>query len=130
MEPITLIATALAAGAALGVKETASSAMKDAYGGLKALVKRRLAGRPEAELVLARHENAPELYRTSLISELAEAGADRDLDLVAAAQALMNMVDDAGARAGKYKVGVRGAQGIQIGDRNRQDNVFHAPPGG
>ena len=64
------------------------------------------------------------------MAELAEAGADRDRDLVAAAQALMNLVDEAGARAGKYTVDVRGAQGVQIGDHNRQDNVFHVPPGG
>src|ERR1700730_4154170 len=129
MEPITLIVTALAAGAALGVKETASSAMKDAYAGLKALAKKRLGGRPETGLVLGKHEDAPEAWRAPLMAELTEAGADRDLDLVAAAQALMSMVDDAGARAGKYKIDVRGAQGVQIGDRNRQDNVFHAPPG-
>jgi hypothetical protein len=54
MDPITLIVTALAAGAALGVKDAASSAVKDAYAGLKALVGKRLAGRPDAEVVLAR----------------------------------------------------------------------------
>ena len=53
MDPITLIVTALASGAALGVTDTASSAVKDAYAELKALVKKRLAGRPDAELVLA-----------------------------------------------------------------------------
>ena len=45
MDPVTLILTALAAGAALGVKDTASAAVKDAYEGLKALVKKRFAGR-------------------------------------------------------------------------------------
>lgn len=130
MEPITLIATALAAGAALGAKETASSAMKDAYAGLKALAKRRLGGRPGTELLLAKHERVPEAWREALVAELAEAGADHDLELVAAAQALMNIVDAAGARAGRYKIDVRGAQGVQIGDHNRQRNVFHNPPGG
>ena len=42
----------------------------------------------------------------------------------------MNLVDEAGARAGKYTVDVRGARGVQVGDHNRQDNVFYAPPGG
>ena len=48
MDPITLIVTALAAGAALGVQDTASAMVKDAYAGLKALVKKtawRRAGR-------------------------------------------------------------------------------------
>lgn len=129
MDPITLIVTALAAGAALGVTDSASSAVKDAYAGLAALVKRRLGGRPEAALVLARHENTPGTWRAPLIAELAEAGADHDPDLVAAAQALMNLVDRAGARAGKYTVDVRGAQGVQIGDHNSQDIVLNSPPG-
>ena len=129
MDPITLIVTALAAGAGLGLKDTASSAVKDAYAGLKALVRKRLAGRPNAEVVLARHEQAPQTWQAPLLAELDEAGADQDPGLVAAAQALMNLVDEAGARAGKYTVDVRGAQGVQIGDHSRQDNVFHAPPG-
>ena len=130
MDPITLIVTALAAGAASGAADAASSAVKDAYAGLKALVARRLGGRPDAELVLARHEQAPEVWQAPLMAELADAGADRDLELVQAARALMTLVDGAGARAGKYTVDVRGAQGVQVGDRASQHNVFHAPPGG
>jgi hypothetical protein len=130
MDPITLIVTALAAGAALGMRDTASSAVKDAYTGLKALVRKRLGGRPDGELVLARHEQAPKTWRAPLMEELNQAGADNDSSLVAAAEALMRLVDDAGARAGKYTVDLRGASGVQIGDRNTQHNVFGAPPGG
>lgn len=130
MDPITLIVTALAAGAAKGLKDSASSAVRDAYAGLKSLVKSRLAGRPDAALVLARHEEAPETWQAPLMAELSEAGADHDADLVKAAQALMSLVDEAGARAGKYTVDASGAQGVQIGDHTRQDNVFRAPPGG
>jgi hypothetical protein len=129
MDPITLIVTALAAGASLGIADTASSAIKDGYAALKALVRKRLGGRPEAELVLARHEQAPQTWQAPLMAELDEAGAGRDADLVAAAEALMHLLDEAGARAGKYTVDVRGAQGVQIGDRNTQHNVFSTPPG-
>lgn len=130
MDPITLIVTALAAGAVSGITDSASSAVKDAYASLKALVRKRLAGRPDAELVLARHEQAPETWQAPLAAVLGDVGADRDTDLVAAAQALLRLVDAAGAGAGKYTVDVRGAQGVQVGDRNRQDNVFNVPPGG
>jgi hypothetical protein len=130
MDPITLIVTALAAGAALGLKDTASSAVRDAYAGLNALVTTRLAGRPGAEIVLSRYEEAPQTWHAPLVAELDEAGAGDDLDLAAAAQVLMNLVDETGARAGKYTVDVRGAQGVQIGDHTRQDNVFYAPPSG
>ena len=130
MDPITLIVTALAAGAALGVKDTASAMVTDAYAGVKALVKKRLGEGPGAELVLARHEQAPETWQAPLMVELAGTGADGDRDLIAAAQALLDLVGEAEGRAGKYTADVRGAQGVQIGDHNRQDNVFNAPPGG
>ena len=102
MDPITLIVTALAAGAALGVSDTASSAVKDAYAGLKALVKKQFRGKADAELVLAKHEQASETWRAPLVAELGEAGADRDTELLAAAQALMGLIDAAGTQAGKY----------------------------
>jgi hypothetical protein len=126
MDPITLIVTALGAGAALGFKDTASAAVKDAYVGLKALVRKRLGGGPDAELVLAKHEKAPETGQAPLMAELTEKGADRDRDLIAAAQTLLDLVGEAGGRAGKYAVDARGAQGVQVGDRNLQDNVFNA----
>jgi hypothetical protein len=126
MDPITLIVTALAAGAALGVKDFASSAVADAYAGLKSLVQRRLASRPDAELVLARHEEAPETWHGPLIAELDSAGAAGDPDLVAAAQALMRLLDDSGTRTGRYTVDVRGAQGVQIGDHGTQHNVYRS----
>jgi len=127
MDPITLIVTALAAGAALGITDATSSAVKDAYAGLKKLVTKRLADRPDTELVLTRHQEAPETWRAPLMAELDQAGAAHDASLVAAAEALMRLIDEAGARAGKYTVDVRGAKGVQIGDHNRQDNVFNSP---
>src|ERR1700749_2253243 len=113
MDPITLIVTALAAGAAAGMRDTASSVVKDAYTGLKALVRKGLSGSPDGELVLARHEQAPETWRAPLAAVLDEAGAGNDPGLVAAAEALLRLVDAAGARTGKYTVDVRGATGVQ-----------------
>jgi hypothetical protein len=129
MDPITLIVTALAAGAALGAQDTVSAMVKDAYAGLKVLVSKRLGGRPGAELVLVKHEQAPETWQAPLMAELAETGADSDRDLVAAAQALLDLIREAEGRTGKYTADVRGAQGVQIGDHNRQENVFNAPGG-
>ena len=102
--------------------------VKDAYAGLKALVNRRLGGGPDAELVLAEHEQAPETWQAPLMAELARTGADSDRDLIAAAQALLDLISEADGRTGKYTVDVRRAQGVQIGDHNRQDNVFNSPP--
>ena len=104
VDPVTLIVAALVAGAAAGLKDTASSAVKDAYNGFKGLVRRRLAGQPDGELVLARHEQDPQVWDKPLAQELISAGADGDPALVAAAQALLELVDSAGSAAGKYQV--------------------------
>jgi hypothetical protein len=130
MDPVTVIVTALATGAATGAMESASSAVKDAYASLRALVRKRLVDRPDAELVLARHETSPEAWQAPLMAVLTDAGAEHDTDLLAAAQALMSLADNSGARAGKYTIDTRGAYGVQVGDHNRQDNVFRATPGG
>jgi hypothetical protein len=66
--------------------------LKDAYAGLKDLVKKRLGGRPSAELVLAKHEQAPETWQAPLMAELADTGADGDRDLIVAAQALLDLI--------------------------------------
>lgn len=126
MDPVTLIVTALAAGAALGVHDTAAALVTDAYASLKALAKKRMGGGPGAELMIAKHEQAPETWQAPLMAELAETGADRDGDLIAAAKALLDLAGE----AGKYTVDTRGAQGVQIGDHNRQDNVFNSPADG
>ena len=128
MDPVSLVEIALTAGAAAGIKDTASAAVTDAYTGLKAIVKRRFAGRPAAELVLANHETDPETWKGSLASELAAVGVDDEL--VAASQALMRLVDEAGSQAGKYTVDIQGGQGVQVGDYNIQHNAFTAPGSG
>jgi hypothetical protein len=129
MDPVTLIVTALAAGAASALQDGTSAAAKDAYARLKALVTRRFAGRAKAELVLAEHQATPQTWEKPLAAELSAAGAESDADLVAAAQALMSLVDEAGTRAGKYGVTVRDSQGVQVGDHNTQTNIFRPGPG-
>ena len=121
MEPVTLVLTALATGAALGVKDTVSQAVMDTYEGLKALVRNRLTGRRDGEIVLARFEEAPDIWRDPLSAELTAAGADTDADVLAAAQALMTMVDAAGSRAG-HTVHVHGGQGVQVGTGDQVNN--------
>ena len=128
MDPVTLIVTALAAGAASALQDGTSAAVKDAYMRLRAAVRNRLAGRPDGELVLARHEAAPQTWQAPLTEELSESGAGDDAGLTAAAQALMELLDAAGSKAGKYAVVVSGSQGVQVGDRNTQTNTFGPGP--
>jgi hypothetical protein len=130
MDPVTLIVTALAAGAASASEDGASKAVKDAYALLKALVRKRLANRPSGELVLAEHQAAPQKWQAVLAAELSVAGAEGDTTLVAVAQELISLIDEAGARSGKYTVVVRDSQGVQVGDSNTQTNTFGLGLGG
>lgn len=102
MDPVTLILTALAAGAAATVGDTASGPVQDAYAGLMAQLRTRLADRQDGERLLARYHEAPQALQGQLAAELAAAGAGRDEGLVTAAQAVMSVADAPGWRAGKY----------------------------
>jgi hypothetical protein len=129
MDPVTLIVTALAAGAASALQDGTSAAVKDAYARLKALVTRRFVSRAKAELVLAEHQGAPQTWEKPLAAELSAAGAEGDADLVAAAQALMSLLDEVGSRAGKYMMTVQDSQGVQVGQHNTQTNIFRPGSG-
>ncbi|MGH4015183.1 MAG: hypothetical protein ACRDSL_14930 [Pseudonocardiaceae bacterium] len=129
MDPISLIMGALAAGAASGLADTATGAVKDAYAGLRDLVWRRVEGRRVARTALEEHRRAPQAWQVPLSAELVAVGADTDAQIVAAAQRVMALVDEAGSAAGKYVVDLRGAQGAQVGDHNTQTNTFTSPPG-
>jgi len=126
MDPITLIVTALAAGASAGVLDVLMDDVKDrvkrAYATLHQLAKRRVAGRPDGVLALERYPAAPQKWASVLTGELTEADAAAGTDLVAAAQALMELVDTAGARSGKYNVTIKDSKNVQVGDRNIQIN--------
>jgi hypothetical protein len=128
VDEVALIVTALAAGASAGtieaLKDDVRDAAKRAYARLRGLARKRVAGRPDGELALERHESAPQIWEPVLAGELAAAGAADDAGLVAAAKALMELVDGAGARAGQYRVTVRDSRGVQVGDGNVQVNRF------
>jgi len=128
MEPVTLILAALAAGASAGaldvLKDDAKEKVKAAYAKLHGLVRKRLSGRPHGELALAEYESAPQKWEGLLTAELTEAGAAHDDDLAAAAKTLMELLDQSGAKSGKYNVTIKDSQGIQVGDGNFQVNKF------
>jgi hypothetical protein len=127
MDPVTLVTTALAAGAGSGLKGAASSVVTDAYQAVKNLARKKLANRPSGQVALVEYENAPETWRAPLAAELREACAGDDAELIKAAQLLMSLLDHAGSNSGKYTVDSRGSQGVQIGDHGTQYNTFNSP---
>jgi|SRR6476660_4797284 len=123
MSAVEVITVALAAGAGAGVQETTSAGVRDAYLGLKALLKRRISDAAAAQ-ALDTDETEPGVWQTLLGRSLTEAGVDGDEQVLAAARRLLDLVDPAGSRAGRYHVDVRDAKGVQVGDYNTQHNTF------
>ncbi len=106
MDPVTLIVAALAAGPSAGLSDAVSQGVKDAYGGLKDLVLRRVKDTPAGEVAVIEHEKDPEVWSAPLAKTLTTAGADRDQELVTAAERLMQLLDPAGATANRYTVNI------------------------
>jgi hypothetical protein len=129
MDPISMIETALVAGAAASSQETASQAVKDAYSGLKHLVSRLFAAKPRAQQVLADHEQDPEIYEKPLKKWLGEVGAEQDADLLATAKHLLTLVQPQQAGMGKFSIQNNApVQGQIIGDHTTNTQHFGEMP--
>jgi hypothetical protein len=128
MEEVSLILTALAAGASAGTLDALKDDVKDkakaTYAKLQDLVRQCFRGNASAEMVLSEHQADPEVYAAPLAKKLTEAGAGNDAELVATARALMELVDQPGAKSGKYNVRIKDSRGVQVGDGNIQVNKF------
>jgi len=124
VDRVTLIAAALVGGAAAGAHGAAGAAVRDAYDALRALIRSRLSAHPDGVAVLEARQVATEAWQAELIRVIDDAGLDADDDTIDAAQRVMELLDPSGSRAGRYRVDARGAQGLQVGDRDVQHNQF------
>lgn len=128
MDPVSLIVSALTAGATAALKETASQAAKDAYAKLKTLVQRHFTGKPEAETALVQHEKKPEVWEAPLKDALVETGTDRDEAVLQAAEILLRLVQPQQVGTGKYNVQIGEAEGVVIGDKAKVEQYFGVKP--
>ena len=89
MDPISIIVSALAAGAAAGLKPTAEKIITDAYASLKGMIQRKYKN-----IDLSQVENKPasESKRASLAKELADAGATGDQELLDIAKVVIDAI--------------------------------------
>ena len=97
MEPITtIIASAIAMGAAAGIKPTVAQAVQDAYAGLKRLIRDRYGSNEEVADAVDCVTKKPEVgrRREALDDALKEAGAEQDAQLASAAKQLIQAVKD------------------------------------
>ena len=104
MEPITQIIDALVAGSAAGVQRSASETVRDAYCAPKAALLRRFGDRPRVTVKLEKAEQKPDVWSEPLKEVLQEIGADREQEIIAAAQELMRPARPEAAQAGKYNL--------------------------
>jgi hypothetical protein len=125
IESVELVVAALVGGTAAGVSNATSAAVSDAYDALKSLARKALlrgAGHDDAEVEEKLAD--PFGHRAELAAALSKAGVETDVELVAAAQRLLSLVDRQGTAAGKYHVVLRGNKGVQVGDNNTQTINF------
>jgi hypothetical protein len=107
MDPVTIILAALVTGTA----KAAGDAVPDAYRGLKALILKKFAGKPAAEMVLDEHEKDPETYAAPLKKSLVEAGIDKDEEILKAAKQLLEQLKPQEQASGTVNIG-QGAKGV------------------
>jgi len=109
-QAMEIILAALAAGAAAAAKDTAGTAVKDAYESLKALIKKKFAekGKTDDSDIVDKHEKKPdsEGVKTLLKEELLEAKIDRDAEVIKTAEELLKQLKPEEFAAGKYNINV------------------------
>ncbi|MGA7732447.1 MAG: hypothetical protein WCD37_14405 [Chloroflexia bacterium] len=92
MDPITLIVTALALGAAAGLKPTAEKAVKDAYEGLKGLILSRF-GHASASVSSLEVNPASNSKRDSLKEDLESTAVKQDEEVLRKAKEVIDVVN-------------------------------------
>jgi len=102
MDSITLIVTGLSAGARAMRRAGAPAELRDAHAELVRLAGIRLRGRPNGAMVLRQYADDPTRWGRPLAKALEAEGAGGDSGLIAAAQAVLLLTDEAGSGRGKY----------------------------
>jgi hypothetical protein len=122
-----MIVTALVTGAAAGLKPTAEQVVKDAYSGFKALLQRKFG---DVDLRPLEQKPESEAKRASVAEDLSAVGADRDREILEAAQALLRVIEardpDAGLAVGIDLEQIRAGGAINIEDVIAQGGAIRA----
>ena len=130
MEPVTLIISALVAGAAAAGKDVGKQAVKDAYNGLKSIIKKWFSKKENAdgELALEKHEHDPETWEKPLKKSLSETGAAKASEIFDAVKALKQALESTpeGQRVlSKYSLNIKDSEIGIIGDNAKVEGGIH-----
>ena len=130
MEPVIItIAAAVALGAAAGIKDTASKAVKDAYAGLKTLIQDRYKKNEDVTDAVDYLVKKPEAEgrRQELSKALQYAGAESDQELARSAEQVLVAVEEHNPEA---VAGIGMDIGMLKANRLEVNNVLAASDGG
>ena len=118
MDPITIIVTAVATGAALGLTDAAAQAIKDAYAGLRALIIRKYGDQGDVQDAVEKVEANPDsgARKALLEEELEKTKAAEDAELLKAAQDLLAAAQPESAQQGQQAVSI-------VGDENKVTQI-------
>ena len=102
MDPVTLIVTALATGAAAAAKDVGGDAIKSAFNGLKNLIAQKFGSKPDVTEAVEKVAQKPESEgrKETLKEELQAVGADQDQELLAQVQAFLKLLEEKGVSTG------------------------------
>jgi cytochrome c551/c552 len=124
MEPTTLILAALTFGA----QAVAGEAIADAYQKLKGFIKRKFAGDTEAEATLEKFEKQPEAEASEaeMKAALMKHEANKDEEIVGAAQQVITHVNPQQVAQSKYNTQITGGvKGFVQGDNAQVTMTFN-----
>ncbi len=96
MDPVTLIVSALTAGATAALQETAGTAIKDAYQGLAGLVKKKFGSDETAKKVLTGRKKVSETVQTALEKSVRSKGLSQDKEILKQAKKLHKLLSASG----------------------------------
>src|SRR5437879_4829766 len=115
---LDILLSAFAIGTAAGFKDTAAAAIKDAYGGFKALVQHKFIDKPKAEKILAEYEADPDTYQKPLKKMIVEEQLNQDQEIIAAAKQVLLFTQQQAA-SGQFTINNQGTiQGFNQGIYN------------
>jgi hypothetical protein len=116
MDPVHIIITAVAVGAAAGAKSTAEHAVKDAYAALKSLLLKKFGKKGDTAEAVEKVEAHPgsKARQAVLKEELEAAGAAKDQEVVDKATDLLKLAESSSPGATGGLVGQINAAGGKV----------------
>lgn len=123
MDPLTIIVTALIAGAAAGGKDAASAAVRDGYTAIRNRISQG-GGDVEAIAAIEANEAAPGSNVAAIEAAVTRGRLVEDADFRALAAALVSGLSSDHLDHATSRIDLSHAKGVVVGDHNTQHNTF------